>query len=57
MCNLPEEDVSDEDRSEAYVKGITSEKHRVTYYKDGSSTHHWGGPCGPTNYDEFGEEC
>ena len=29
----------------------------VDYYKDGRSTVHWGGPCGSTDYDEFGEEC
>lgn len=29
----------------------------VTRYEDGSSTVHWGGPCGSTSYDENGEEC
>lgn len=28
-----------------------------TYYSDGSSRVHWGGPTGPQDYDEFGEEC
>lgn len=28
-----------------------------TYYSDGSSTVNWGGPCGSTDYDEFGREC
>lgn len=30
---------------------------RVTRFKDGSSIRHGGGPCGPTKYDENGEEC
>ena len=29
----------------------------VTYYKNGKSTVHWGGPCGDSHYDENGEEC
>lgn len=29
----------------------------VDYYENGRSTVHWGGPCGSTDYDEFGEEC
>lgn len=28
----------------------------VTRRSDGSSTVHWGGPCGSTNYNEYGEE-
>lgn len=28
-----------------------------TIYEDGSTTVYWGGPCGSSNYDEFGEEC
>ena len=27
------------------------------HYQDGSTTVHWGGPCGFSHYDEFGEEC
>lgn len=29
----------------------------VTYYSDGSSTHHFGPMAGDCNYDENGEEC
>lgn len=29
----------------------------VTRYADGSSTYHFGGPCGPMSFDENGEEC
>lgn len=29
----------------------------VTYYSDGTSKVHWGGPCGSSNYDQYGEEC
>lgn len=35
----------------------TGGKVRVTRYSDGTSTVHWGGPCGSVNYDENGEEC
>lgn len=35
----------------------TGGKVKVTRYADGSSTVHWGGPCGPMHYDKFGEEC
>jgi hypothetical protein len=28
-----------------------------THYSDGSSTVNWGGPCGSTDYDEYGREC
>lgn len=27
------------------------------HYQDGSTTVYWGGPCGSSQYDEFGEEC
>lgn len=50
------------DRTEDDVSVRTKERHNgadidVTYYKDGSSKVHWGGPCGSTSYDEYGEEC
>jgi hypothetical protein len=32
-------------------------KVEVTSYSDGSSTAHFGGPCGPVEYDQFGREC
>ena len=34
----------------------TGEKVRVTHYKNGKSTVHFGGPVGDVNYDEYGEE-
>lgn len=39
------------------VTGPSGSETEVTYYSDGSSTVHFGGPCGPSNYDENGEEC
>lgn len=35
----------------------TGGKVEVTRYKDGSTTYHHGGPCGPMNYNKHGEEC
>lgn len=35
----------------------TGGKVKVTRYSDGSSTYHFGGPCGSQDYDEFGNEC
>ena len=29
----------------------------VTRWRDGSSTVHHGGPCGPMSYNKYGEEC
>lgn len=37
-------------------RGISGTEHEVTRYSDGSSTHHFGGPCGSSDYDENGEE-
>lgn len=47
---------SDPNSETKWVKGITGSEEKVTYYSDGSSTHHCG-MCGDWDYDENGEEC
>lgn len=54
MCNRREND--DDDYYEKTEKW-QGEDLRTTVYSDGSSTVHWGGPCGSTQYDAYGEEC
>lgn len=46
-----------QDYNRRKVRGPSGTEEDVTYYADGSSTRHCGGPCGPMNYDENGEEC
>lgn len=29
----------------------------TTWHDDGRTTYNWGGPCAPTTYNEYGEEC
>ena len=48
---------TDDKKEESKVKLSSGSYIDVTYYSDGSSTHHFGGPCGSTDYDENGEEC
>ena len=36
-----------------YNGGTVSTK----WHDDGRTTYYWGGPCSPTTYDEYGEEC
>lgn len=36
-----------------YNGGTVSAK----WHDDGRTTYYWGGPCAPTTYDEYGEEC
>ena len=36
---------------------ISGGKVRTTQYADGSTTYHFGGPCGSVSYDKFGNEC
>lgn len=50
-------DFVDPQLKEVYEKTPTGGEVQVTRYSDGSSTVHFGGPCGPQNYNEFGEEC
>ena len=58
MCNAYDPSKSyDRDHhstKEFYWQG---HKERVTRFKDGSSIHHGGGPCGDMHYDENGDEC
>lgn len=56
LCNQDREKMERQDYSERKERNNGSDI-SVTRYRDGSSTVHWGGPCGSTNYDEFGEEC
>lgn len=47
----------DEDAEETTQELSSGSSVPVTNYSDGSSTVHFGGPCGPVDYDENGEEC
>jgi len=57
MCYSSRDSFSREDFEERMVDDGTGGKVEVIYYSDGTSTVHWGGPCGDSHYDEFGEEC
>ena len=58
QCYESEDDLSDEDIvSDKYEPTPTGGKVRVKRFRDGSSSVHWGGPCGVAYYDEFGREC
>lgn len=52
-----EEGFEDEDSIEVEETTNSGTKLKVTYYSDGSSTSHFGGPVGSTDYDENGDEC
>ena len=43
--------------TEEYEDDNTGGKVLVRRYTNGHSRVYWGGPCGPTDYDAFGEEC
>lgn len=50
----------DGDRSGYYTETVSTPSGStvsVDRYENGRSRVHWGGPCGYTDYDEFGEEC
>jgi len=54
----PEQDCpGDLEYTEEYEDTHTGDKVLVRRYKNGRSTVYWGGPCGSTDYDEYGEEC
>lgn len=60
MATLPQHEkdkLHPRDARKQRVRGPSGQEEDVTYYSDGSSTRHGGGPCGPMNYDENGEEC
>ena len=60
MCTWDDSEFSDDDRRQTETKSYEregSEDIRVTYYPDGSSRRHCGGPCGDITCNEFGEEC
>lgn len=51
---------SGEDGEDAGWYGYTEYngmKVRTKWHDDGRTTCYWGGPCAPTTYDEYGEEC
>lgn len=54
MPNFPYPPEEDEDDVEKLVDDNTGGKVRVTYHRDGSSTVHWGGPCGDQEFDRDG---
>ena len=61
-CNRPmslrnDRDVSEWDYSRNWESDNTGGKVEVTRYADGSSTYHFGGPCGPIHFDSNGEMC
>lgn len=47
----------DRDAKTGKITGCAGDDISVTNYSDGSSTYHFGGPCGNVSYNEFGEEC
>lgn len=47
----------DEKSSKEKVRNNSGGYNEVTYYSDGSSTTHFGGPVGDVNYDKYGREC
>ena len=51
------DDISREDVHTSYESDNAGGKVEVSRYSDGTSTVHWGGPCGSSNYDEYGREC
>jgi hypothetical protein len=58
MCNEAEENIHPRDRrTVTKISPSTGSKEKMTYFSDGSSIRHCGGPCGPMHYDENGEEC
>lgn len=57
MCYQDHENLSPDDYTTKNVRNNTGGYNKITYYSDGTSTVHWGGPCGSTNYNEYGEEC
>ncbi len=57
LCRENKDYLESTDYKETYVDDHTGGKTRVTRYRDGTSTFHYGGPCGKVNYDQYGEEC
>jgi hypothetical protein len=57
LCNHDKDDLDEDDYSQHTETLPSGSKVKVTRYKDGSATTHFGGPVGDVNTDEFGEEC
>ena len=57
MCYKSHDDLDESDYTTKSVRNNTGGYNKITYYADGTTTVHWGGPCGSTSYDENGQEC
>lgn len=57
LCNQDIDKLSKGSFSTKKEKTPSGTSVEVIRFKDGSSKVKWGGPCGSTNYNEFGEEC
>lgn len=53
----PEGWYSEEDESRYEYREWNGDYLLEQYHDDGRTTVHWGGPCAPSTYDKFGEEC
>lgn len=49
------QDLEDLDRGD--FRDVVVDDDHVTYFSDGTSTRHGGGPAGDMHYDKYGEEC
>lgn len=57
LCYKRLEDLEPDQYKTSLEDYHTGGKIKVTRYADGTSRVHWGGPCGDTCYNEYGEEC
>jgi hypothetical protein len=69
MCDIDGYELTDErgdymrkwyDEESSSTFGYTKEGSnyvKTQWHDDGRTTMHWGGPCAPTTYDKYGEEC
>lgn len=57
MCYKDHDELDRNDYTVSEERTLSGSSVSVTRYADGTSTHHFGGPCGSANYDENGEEC
>jgi hypothetical protein len=48
---------TDENKKTGKERTIDGSEVDKTYWSDGSTTTHWGGPVGDSESDENGEEC
>lgn len=57
ICNERDSDSKSEKISKIEKGNKDTAYESIVYYSDGSCKVNWGGPCGSTNYDKYGEEC